>query len=301
MINTYNIELAIDSYKAKNGMEKDISVWESSGRYEYGSNKFSSFSSFISWLQNQKIDTEAIDTYIQKQREKYPNGNLESLYQMYENFYGKREKIQKETKQSINMEKENYLKYSQTSTPSISTTKNDEKISPKTESKIDTNSISPIINTSVFENNTNNQHIAPKSENTNIIQNPPIITNENFSKNNPEENAQTKIENHNLINSLPKSFTNPELYTRDTSILRFVGKNQPLNNIEYIPSNLTSINHPHIIAENMQLTEPAASALYQLADDFYENFSKNIKLNDAYRSYSEQQAIIEKNPTCITK
>lgn len=93
-INAYNIDIAIDSYRANNGKENEINIFQDGiTRFEYGTKRFSSREQAIEWLKTQTSDHEAIRNYIAKTRENNPNSGLESLFQTYENYYREKQNV----------------------------------------------------------------------------------------------------------------------------------------------------------------------------------------------------------------
>ncbi len=83
----------------------------------------------------------------------------------------------------------------------------------------------------------------------------------------------------------------------DNDIQKFVGVNKPFNNINYEPSDLTSLQwRTHISAQSRHtLRKEAADNLEKMANDFYKTFWRNIVIASAYRSYSYQKNSISKS------
>lgn len=93
-INAYSIDIAIDSYRANNGKENEIKIFQDGlSRFEYGSERFSSREQAISWLKAQTSDHEAIRNYIANTRKENPNSNLEELFRTYEGYYKEKQNV----------------------------------------------------------------------------------------------------------------------------------------------------------------------------------------------------------------
>lgn len=100
--NLYSLDIALDSFRAKNGKEQEINLWGTfTEGYEYGTEKFKSKERAITWLKNSKPDHEAIRTWIAEVRAKNPNSNLEEKFRLYEEYYGKISQIHADTKTQI--------------------------------------------------------------------------------------------------------------------------------------------------------------------------------------------------------
>lgn len=93
-INAYSIDIAIDSYRAKNGKENEIKIFQDGlTRFEYGTERFSSREQAIEWLKSQTSDHEAIHNYIANTRKENPNSNLEELFRTYESYYTEKQNV----------------------------------------------------------------------------------------------------------------------------------------------------------------------------------------------------------------
>jgi LAS superfamily LD-carboxypeptidase LdcB len=111
------------------------------------------------------------------------------------------------------------------------------------------------------------------------------------------EKIWTKFSNYSKFNL--SSFLAKIDYSKlpDDNILKFVGVNQPFNNINYEPSDLVPLQGlSHISAQARHtFRKEAANALEKMANAFYENFGTNIVVASAYRSYSYQKNSISES------
>lgn len=106
MANKYSLELAIDAYRAQNGKDKEIELFEDGlSNVEYGFNKFGSREQAIWWLKQQKPNHEEIRKMIAEERKKYPNSGLNPLFEIYERYYPQVQKVQQDTADRLKDEK----------------------------------------------------------------------------------------------------------------------------------------------------------------------------------------------------
>lgn len=82
----------------------------------------------------------------------------------------------------------------------------------------------------------------------------------------------------------------------DDSLQRYVSRQQSFSDKHYIPSNLVTLDHTHLIIQwkKLQLKKDAADTLYALAGEFHEIFGKKLVIVSAYRSYSYQKNLKSK-------
>ena len=111
------------------------------------------------------------------------------------------------------------------------------------------------------------------------------------------EKIWNKFSNYSKINL--SSFLSKIDYSAlpDNDIQKFVGVNQPFNNVNYEPSDLVPLQwRSHISAQARHtFREEAANALEKMANAFYEKFWTNIVVASAYRSYSYQKNSISES------
>lgn len=111
------------------------------------------------------------------------------------------------------------------------------------------------------------------------------------------EKIWNKFSNYSKINL--SSFLSKIDYSAlpDNDIQKFVGVNQPFNNVNYKPSDLVPLQwRSHISAQARHIfREEAANALEKMANAFYEKFWTNIVVASAYRSYSYQKNSISES------
>ena len=83
----------------------------------------------------------------------------------------------------------------------------------------------------------------------------------------------------------------------DDNIQKFVWVNQPFSNKSYEPTDLVSLQwRSHISAQARHaFRKEAADALEKMANDFYAQFSTNIVVASAYRSYNYQKNSISES------
>ena len=83
----------------------------------------------------------------------------------------------------------------------------------------------------------------------------------------------------------------------DDNIQKFVWVNQPFSNKSYEPTDLVSLQwRSHISAQARHtFRKEAADALEKMANDFYTQFSTNIVVASAYRSYNYQKNSISES------
>ena len=83
----------------------------------------------------------------------------------------------------------------------------------------------------------------------------------------------------------------------DDNIQKFVWVNQPFSNKSYEPTDLVSLQwRSHISAQARHtFRKEAADALEKMANDFYTQFSTNIVIASAYRSYNYQKNSISES------
>ena len=83
----------------------------------------------------------------------------------------------------------------------------------------------------------------------------------------------------------------------DDNIQKFVWVNQPFSNKSYEPTDLVSLQwRSHISAQARHtFRKEAADALEKMANDFYAQFSTNIIVASAYRSYNYQKNSISES------
>ena len=83
----------------------------------------------------------------------------------------------------------------------------------------------------------------------------------------------------------------------DDNIQKFVWVNQPFSNKSYEPTNLVSLQWRSRISAQARhtLRQEAADALEKMANDFYTQFSTNIVVASAYRSYNYQKNSISES------
>jgi len=81
----------------------------------------------------------------------------------------------------------------------------------------------------------------------------------------------------------------------DASLQKFISTKHPLNNPEYTPPDLETINDQYIynLAPDPRLRKPARIAFEELAKEFYSEFEFKLCLNSAYRSYEDQSQLIK--------
>lgn len=106
MANRYDLELAIDTYRAQNGKESEISLFgDSFSGFEYGSNRFSTREQTIWWLKQQKPNHDEIQKMIAKERKDYPNSGLNPLFEVYERYYKQVQQVQQDTSNQLDQQK----------------------------------------------------------------------------------------------------------------------------------------------------------------------------------------------------
>jgi len=99
-----------------------------------------------------------------------------------------------------------------------------------------------------------------------------------------------------FIDKGKEEYTQTYNFEDDASLQRYIDKSHPLNNIQYVPIDLEPINLEYIINKSSRpyLRWPARKAFESLAKDFYNQFNKKLYLVSAYRSYQDQQRLINK-------
>lgn len=84
-----------------------------------------------------------------------------------------------------------------------------------------------------------------------------------------------------------------EQYFSDTSVMRFVSRDTPLSDPEYIPTGLFPIASEYIDERGRRsmLRSDANDALQLLARDFTTQFGKPLVVVSAYRDYAYQKRL----------
>lgn len=126
-----------------------------------------------------------------------------------------------------------------------------------------------------------------------------IIASQN--SNQEKEDAQTGAEIQTKNPWFVMEFDSPKKYEisfEDSSLYRFVGVNHPLNAIKYAPENLVTVNGKYVFGGG-KLRLEAKKSLDELAEEFYKQFKRKIKIVSAYRSYADQEGIAKRNPLCV--
>jgi len=82
----------------------------------------------------------------------------------------------------------------------------------------------------------------------------------------------------------------------DASLQKYLWKNHPLNNPNYVPPDLEQINLDYIInrAYRPVLRSPARIGFEQMAEAFYKEFNKKLYLVSAYRTTEDQKKLQKK-------
>ncbi len=105
MANKYDLELALDTYRAQNWKESEIGLFEDSIGLQYGSQRFSNREQAVYWLKQQKPNHEAIKKMIAEEHKNYPQSGLNPLFEMYEKYYQQVQAVQKQTEIKLWIEK----------------------------------------------------------------------------------------------------------------------------------------------------------------------------------------------------
>jgi hypothetical protein len=105
MANKYDLELALDSYRAQNGRESEVGLMDSWDGIQYGSQRFSSREQAMWWLKQQKPNHDAIQKMIAEERKNYPNSGLGPLMDTYEKYYKQVQAVQSQTEKKLGEEK----------------------------------------------------------------------------------------------------------------------------------------------------------------------------------------------------
>lgn len=106
MSNKYDLELAIDTYRAQNGKESEITLFgDNFSGFEYGSNRFATREQAIWWLKQQKPNHEEIRKMIANERKNYPESGLNPLFEVYERYYKQVQQVQQVTSDRLQEEK----------------------------------------------------------------------------------------------------------------------------------------------------------------------------------------------------
>ena len=105
MANKYDLELALDSYRAQNGKESEVGLMDSWDGIQYGSQRFSNREQAMWWLKQQKPNHDAIQKMIAEERKNYPNSGLGPLMETYEKYYKQVQIVQFQTEKELGKQK----------------------------------------------------------------------------------------------------------------------------------------------------------------------------------------------------
>ena len=108
-------------------------------------------------------------------------------------------------------------------------------------------------------------------------------------------NEKTNLILQNTIFEVQRDYkSNFDIYS-DYSLQKYISDELLLNNVKYVPSDLSQIDSEYIVnrAWRPYLRLAAQTAFESMAKDFYLQTSQQLYLLSAYRSYSDQSTLFE--------